>query len=147
MGQSLLLSARQAVAALADDRVVPVGQVGNDFVDLGRLSGLDQLSFGSVGPGIPEVVAYRLVEQVRVLVHHTDRTAKRRLSEVADIDSIDQKCAIGHVVKTRDQRDEGGLAGPGGTDDGNRLSRLDVEIDVVEDLGGDRCPRLRSRAS
>ena len=66
-GQALLLAARQAVAPLADDGVVAVGQGGDDVVDAGRPAGRLQLGVGGVGPGVAQVVADRLVEQVRVL--------------------------------------------------------------------------------
>ena len=49
-GDALLLAARQAVAALADDGVVAVGERGDGVVDAGRLGGGDDL--GGVASGL-----------------------------------------------------------------------------------------------
>ena len=71
--QALLLAARQAVAALADDGVVAVGERGDRVVDARRPARRDELVVGGVGLGVAQVVADRLVEQVRVLGDDADR--------------------------------------------------------------------------
>jgi hypothetical protein len=48
-GEPLLLTARQPVAPFADDRVVAVGERGDDVVDLGRAARLDDLRVGRIG--------------------------------------------------------------------------------------------------
>ena len=82
----LLLAARQLVAALADHRVVAVGQLGDPIVDRRRARGRDQLVVGRLGPGVAQVVADRRVEQVRLLGHEADRLAQRGEGDPADVD-------------------------------------------------------------
>ena len=72
--EPLLLAARHAVAALADDGVEPVGQRRDEIPDARRArSALTQLVVGRVGRGEQQVGADRVVEQVRVLRHEPDR--------------------------------------------------------------------------
>ena len=71
--QALLLAARQAVAALADDRVEPVGQGRDRVEDAGGPARGDELVDGRVRLGVAQVVADRVVEQVGVLGDHADR--------------------------------------------------------------------------
>ena len=65
--EALLLATGEPVAPLAHDRVVPIGQCGDRVVDAGGLRRRDELFVGGVGVGIAQVVADRLVEEVRVL--------------------------------------------------------------------------------
>src|SRR6476646_9638126 len=53
---ALLLAATQFVAALADDRVVALRQLGDALMDRGNAGGLDQLLVGSIRLGVPQVV-------------------------------------------------------------------------------------------
>ena len=71
--KALLLATAQPIAAFADDGVVAVGQRRDRVVDAGSLRGSNQLVVGGVERGVTQVVADGLVEQVRVLRHHTDR--------------------------------------------------------------------------
>ena len=88
---ALLLAARQPVAALADDRVVAVGQRRDEVVDARRPARLDELVVGGVGPGVAQVLADRVVEQVRVLHDEADRVAERLEREVADVVAVDPR--------------------------------------------------------
>ena len=65
--QPLLLAAAEPVAALTDDRVVAVGERSDRVVDPSGLRRVDELLVGGLGIGVTQVVADRLVEQVRVL--------------------------------------------------------------------------------
>ena len=51
----------------------------------------------------------------------------------------------GHVEQPRHQRGQAGLAGPGGADDGDRLARADVEVDVAQHRLVERAGEARSR--
>ena len=51
--------------------------------------GRHQLGVGGVGPGVAEVVADGVVEQVRVLAHHADGGAQAVLGEVAHVVAVD----------------------------------------------------------
>ncbi len=58
----------------------------------------------------------------------------RRLSSchVAHIQAVDQHRAAVDIVEARDQVDDGGLAGAGWADDGDRLAGLGGEADVLQ---------------
>ena len=71
-GDALLLAARQLVAALADDRVVALGQLGDPVVDRRGTGRHLELLVGRLGLGVVQVLADRGVEQVRLLGHDAD---------------------------------------------------------------------------
>ena len=75
---ALLLAAGEAVAALADDRVVAVGQAGDQVVDARGAGRLLDLLVGRVGPGEAQVLADRRVEEVGLLRDDADRARERR---------------------------------------------------------------------
>ena len=93
----------EPVAPLADDRVVPVGECGDRVVDTRRLRRGHQLLVGGVGVGVAQVVADRLVEQVRVLRHHTDRGAQGVERQIAHVVAVDAHRAGRHVVQPGEQ--------------------------------------------
>src|SRR5579884_2071026 len=62
-GNTLLLSTRQVDAALADDRIVAVGQVADELVSLGYPGGGDHLGIGRIWPTVPNIVADRTAEK------------------------------------------------------------------------------------
>ena len=68
-------------------------------MDASRLRRRDELLVGGVGVGVAQVVADRLVEEVRVLRHDTDRRAQRVEREVAHVVAVDAHRAGRHVVQ------------------------------------------------
>ena len=52
--------------------------------------------------------------------------------EVAHVDTVDGDAAAGDVEQPRHERGQGGLAGTGGADEGQRLARRHVEVDVTQ---------------
>ena len=66
---ALALAAGEAVAALADRRLVALGQVADELVGVGGLRGGDDLLVGGVGPAEAQVVQDGAVEEVGVLHH------------------------------------------------------------------------------
>ena len=71
-GQPLPFAAGQLDAALADHRVVAVRQPRDEIVDVGGAAGGLQLRRRRARPGVHQVGADGVVEQVRVLRHHAD---------------------------------------------------------------------------
>src|SRR5262249_15178228 len=55
-GEPLFFAAGQPVATLPDDRVVTVGQGSDEFVQMRRLCGPDQVGVAGFGAGVAEVV-------------------------------------------------------------------------------------------
>ena len=88
-GHPLLLTAREAVAAVADDGVEAVGQGGDRVEDAGGAARLDELLHGRVRPGVAQVVADRVVEQVGVLGDDADRRPQRAQRQVAHVETVD----------------------------------------------------------
>ena len=77
----------------------PVGKFGDHLVDTGGPTGLDQIVVGRLGPGVPEVGADALVEEVGVLADDPDRPAQRVLPEGAHVETIDGDRTARHVVE------------------------------------------------
>ena len=96
----------QPVAPLADEGVEPSGSDAMSVVDLGGAGRLVELGVGGPGPGVAQVVADGVVEQVRVLADHPDGGAEAGLGEVADVVAVDPDRAA------RSRRRGGGSAGP-----------------------------------
>ena len=73
----LLLAAGEAVAALADDGVVALGQRRDHVVDARRLGGGLDLLVGGVRLREAQVLAHRRVEEVRLLRDDADEVGQR----------------------------------------------------------------------
>lgn len=86
-GEALLLAAREAVAALADEGVVAVGEGGDVVVDLRGAGRRLYLLVGGLRLGEAEVVGDGGVEEVGLLGYHADRSGQRVEVQVADADS------------------------------------------------------------
>ena len=52
--------------------------------------------------------------------------------QIPDVHPIQPDAALGHLVEAGHQVDEGALAGAGGADEGHRLARLDIQVDVLQ---------------
>ena len=108
----LPLAAGERLAALADQRIVAVGQAEDELVAPGGPGGGDDLVAGGVGPAVGDVLGDRAVEQERLLQHDADVAAVFFHGKGADVDAVDQDRAFGHVVEAADQVDQRGLARP-----------------------------------
>jgi len=69
-----------------------------------------------------------------MLGHQTDLAAQARDARVADVGSVDQDAALVRVCEAHQQVDDGALAGAVLTGQGDRLARLDLQVDPGEDL-------------
>ena len=133
-GEALAFPAGEAVAALPDDGVEAVGQVGDEVGEAGAAQGVEDLLVVGGGAGQAQVGAQRLVEEVPVLGDDADGLAQGGGGEVADVGAADADGAGVDVVEAGQELGEGGLAGAGGADDGDDLAGVDAEGDVVDDL-------------
>ena len=120
---ALALSAREVDAALADQRVVAVGQLGGELRDAGRLAGGDDLVPRRVRPRRGQVVAQRDREEDRPLRDDRDRGAQLGDRHVAHVDAADEHAAVGRVVEARQQVEQRRLAGAGRPADRDDLAR------------------------
>src|SRR5581483_4691383 len=134
-GDALLLAAGEAVAALADDRVVAVGEAADEVVDVGGAGSARDLVIAGIGLGVADVVADRGVEQVGLLRDDADRAVQRLERELADVVAIDADAAFGRVVEAGEEVRQGGLAGARWADEGGDAAGRDLQGDVVEGAG------------
>ena len=108
---ALLLAARHAVAAVADDRVEAFGHPGHDVPDLGRPQGCLELDVGGVGAGVGQVDPQGVVEQMDVLGDDADGVPHVGERRVAQVDATDAHRAVGRVVEPGHQPGDRRLAG------------------------------------
>ena len=111
-GNALLFTAAQAVAALADDGIVAIGQPHDEIMNVGGAGRRFKFGLGGIQAGIQQVGADGIVEQVRFLGHHADLRAERIERDLAQIHAVQQNAPAGRVVQARDQVGEGGFACP-----------------------------------
>ena len=89
----------------------------------------------SVASALPRETFSRTLAEKSVASSKPTATWRRsdRKRRVADVDAVDRHPTIGHVVETRYQHRQARLAGARESDEGDRLARLDLEVDVLED--------------
>ncbi len=96
------------------------------------MGGINDFIFGGVKTTIGNIVAQCPGKQENILLDDADLTAKRFHFDVANIDPVDCDLARCHIIKTRHQRTKCCFACTGWPDKGNRFTRFDRKIDVIE---------------
>jgi phosphatidylserine decarboxylase len=74
-GQALLLPSRKFHAAFANERVVLLRQPHNEFVRVGTVGGIFDLSVAGVMSSVSDVVPHRAVEEKNILLHDGQEVA------------------------------------------------------------------------
>ncbi len=87
---------------------------------------------GRVRAAEPEVLRDRHREQRRVLERGRDGLAQRGQRQFADVVSVDPDRTLGDVVEPRQQAGQHRLTGARRADEGERLPRLDGDVDVPQ---------------
>ena len=100
---------------------------------IGQLCGRQHLFIARIRLSIADVVPDRSGEQMRILQDDAQRTAQIVLLDQLDIDAVIGDRSFLDVVKTVDQIGDRRLSGTGRTDEGDLLSRLRIQLDVVQD--------------
>jgi hypothetical protein len=95
----------------------------------------------AVGLGVQQVRPDRVVEQVRLLGHEPDHVAEARQRHRFDVAAIDLDRPGVHVVEPRDEVRRRRLAGTRRPDEGDELTRIDLEVDLLEPEGLDELDR------
>ena len=124
-GQALLLPAGEFHAALADDRVEPVRQLGDHRRPAGPARRLLDLRLGGFEPAVGDVLADRAAEEEDILLHDADLAPQRGQRHVADVDAVDGDAPRVDLVEAGQQRADRRLAGAGRTDEGHRFAGAD----------------------
>ena len=95
---ALLLTAREAVAALADDGVVAVLEALDDVVDVPQGAGNLELDLSRVRPRVQQVLADGRVEEVGLLGHDPDVVDDRVLAQPPHIRARELDAALADVA-------------------------------------------------
>jgi hypothetical protein len=90
------------------------------------------LVLGGVRPAQGQVFPHRHGEEGGLLEHDPDPLAQRVQPDVPDVPTVDGDPAGGDVVEPGHQGQQAGLAAAGGTDDGQRLTGLDGQLDAAQ---------------
>ena len=130
--ESLLLSAGEVPALLLDLELEALALLLHEIVGLGGLQCGVDFRIRRIRLAPLHVRAERAAEQHGTLRHEADLFTKRLKRIVSDILSCNEHLSRRHIVETRDQVDEGRLAGTGAADHADRLPRHRTEADVAE---------------
>ena len=125
--EPLALAAGEAVAAVADDGVEPVGQRPHEVAHLGGVEGVPGLAVVGLRAGVEQVGPDRVVEHVGVLGDVADDVLQRLQRHVAHVLAADADHTGADVVEAGHQVGDRGLAGAGRADECDHLARFGDE--------------------
>ena len=114
-------------AALADDRVVALGQLQDELVCAGQLRRGDDALHRHGRVGERDVVAHRTVEQHVLLQHDADLAPQPGGVDHREIDAVDQHAPALRHVEPLDQLGERALARARRADDADDLAGRHAE--------------------
>ena len=131
-GETLLLSARQGDATLADVGVIAVGETHDLIVQLGDLSRLDHIVNIGMGNPVSNVVADRGIEEEHVLLYHAHVAPQGVQGKVPDVVTVDDNPPLGDIIEAGQQIDDRALATARCAQKGNHLSGCHFHRHVFE---------------
>ncbi|MMZ60971.1 hypothetical protein D1872_230960 [compost metagenome] len=131
---ALLLPARQADAALPDDRVIAFGHSRNKVMRGGQPGVFHRVLLRQIGIAEGDVSVDRVGEQENILRRHADVAAQLVEFQLAYVRTVDQDTAFGDVVETRDQVDERRFARSRRAHDGNGFTRFNCKAHIIQNL-------------
>jgi len=129
--EPLPLPARQIDAALADDGLIPVRQMPDEFMRVGVARRLFQLGRGRIRLAEPQILLDRAMEQVGVLVHDGDQAAQRLGIECADVLPAHPHRPGLRIEQAQQQARDRGFPGAARADDADLLAGRDGEGEPV----------------
>ncbi len=129
---SLTLASAEREPALADRRVVSLGEPCDEVVCAGKSRSAFHRCHIRIGFGKGDVVSNGIVEQEGFFEHHTDVLTQFAYIELAQIDAVQRDAALFHVIKAQQEPNDRALARTGGTHQRNRLPRCDGDTHTVE---------------
>src|SRR5436190_8946613 len=131
-GHTLPLTARQRRPSGADDGVVTVLEAADELIDPRRASGTHDFLERRVGRAVSDVLENRRLKEHRFLEHHANLLAQRVEAIVANVLAVDEHAPGRGLVESWNQAHGRALPGAGVADQGDHLSWLDLERDVVQ---------------
>lgn len=132
-GNTLLLSATKAAAALADGGLEPAIEPLDKIGGTGVAETFPEFCIGGVGFADEEIFANGLVEEVALLRDVADGVAECGLVQLADGHSVEIDLTLMRIIEAGEKLEESALARAGRSDNGNGLIRRHEEVDVTED--------------
>src|SRR5438876_710955 len=130
---ALSLATREAHPAVADHRVVRVGQRNDEVVGVGSLRGADDLGVRDPVPAVGDVLADRSVEEERLLRNDAEQSSVGRLPEHAQILPVDRDGPLHRVIEPKEEIGERRLARPARPDQRDDLPLPDLEARPAQD--------------
>ncbi len=101
-----------------------VGSLGSSFNLLRR----------RIQTAIKNVIVHSTIKKHCLLRHDAHLLTQRIECYLADILSINENVSAAYIIKTRQQTGDSGLACTRRADEGNHLSRLDIEGNIMQNL-------------
>ncbi len=102
-GNALLLTAGEIAAAFADDGIVTVADLFDEFMRMRLLRCGDDLRLGGIQAAIANVLTNSVVKQEGVLADKADIATQGRLRESADVRTIEQDGPLVCIIETQQQ--------------------------------------------
>jgi hypothetical protein len=130
--QQLALALGQFHAALAQHRVISFRQLRDEAVCFRGPGGRFDLFHRRFRMSVADVLLDRLREQRRILQHDAEGGAQILHAVFAQVMAVEADAAFTHIIETRQQVDQRGLARAGRTDDGDLGAGRDVQADVLQ---------------
>ena len=131
-GDQLLLAGRDVGGVLVEHGFVAVREGADELVHVSRGGSRHDLLAAGPGPPVADVVRDRAREQPGVLKHHAEDPAHLVPRQVPGVDVLDPDRPRIDLVEAHQEVDDGGLARPGGTHDGDSLPRRDLQAEVLD---------------
>jgi hypothetical protein len=107
---ALAFASGERLASFAHERIVPIGELKDEIVGLGRACRGDDLLAGRIGASISDILGDRAEEQKRLLKNDAYIAAVFADRVFADIDTIDANRAACHIVEAANKVDQGAFS-------------------------------------
>ena len=129
--KKLPLALAQVRAIALKNGVIALGKPHDKGMGRCHLRRLNNFLVGGIKPSVADILHDRSRKQVGVLKNHGDVAAQLVPLNMADINAVDGDGPALDIVKTVDEVRDRSLSGSRGTHEGDLLSRLRVEADIL----------------
>ncbi len=123
----LALTAGEPHAALADDGVIPLGHLHDEFMGMGGTGRLDDALLRGVLSAVGDVCPDGVVEEHHLLGHHGDVHPERFHGDIADVIAAYDDPSGGCLEESREEIGDGSLSRAGLPDQGDAAAFLGLE--------------------
>ena len=130
--EQLALTLGQIGTVALETGLIAVLQAHDEAVGRGGFGGLHHLLVGGVGATVSDVLHDGAREQVRILQNHGDVAPQLIPLVGTDVHAVDGDGSLVDIVEAVEQVGDGGLARARGADEGDLLTRVGIEADVLQ---------------